>query len=201
MLTIITVLNFDSILTTFLQKFVSHSLFFDYFFSFFSLKGSSILIWVLVIIGVTIIEERKNPGISKRDKQFIFLFSISFLITFLFADIVLKNIFVRPRPTFAEASVGGPFLTIYNHFQLFSTFSCPKDFSFPSAHAATAFAAATALTFFDKKRRGFYYLIAILISYSRIYLGCHYFFDVLFGGLLGLLISKILLKLFNSLIR
>ena len=120
-----------------------------------------------------------------------FLFSISFLLTFLLTDIVLKNIFLRPRPfDFAQ---GKPFLTIYNHFQLFSTFSCPKDFSFPSAHAATAFAAATILTFFDKKHRWFYYTVAILISYSRIYLGCHYFLDVIAGAIIGYIISRLLL--------
>jgi undecaprenyl-diphosphatase len=123
---------------------------------------------------VLILEERKNPGITKQDKKFIFIFSASFLLTFLLSDIVLKNIFMRFRP-------------------LLGSISCPHDFSFPSTHAATAFAAATILAYFDKKRCWFYYIVAILISYSRIYLGCHYFFDVLVGGLLGLIISKIIL--------
>lgn len=196
----ITVLNFDSILTSFLQKLVPHSLFFNYFFTFFSLKGSSILIWILVIIGVTILEERKNPGISKRDKKFIVIFLISFLLTFLITDIVLKNIFLRPRPNIMFGS-GNPTPTPIKLIQpTRPILTCPLDFSFPSAHAATAFAAATVLTFFDKKRRWFYYLIAILICYSRIYLGCHYFFDVGIGGILGFLISSLIIR-FNRLDR
>jgi len=176
------IISLDYFLTDFFNKIIPHNLFFNYLFSFLSLKGSSILIWLLVIILVGILEERKNPGITKQKKKFIILFSVSFLVTFLLADVILKNIFLRPRP-FLESK-------IYN---LGSISSCPKDFSFPSAHAATAFTAATVLTYFDKKRRWFYYFVAILISYSRIYLGCHYFFDVVVGAIIGNVISRLLL--------
>ena len=176
-----TLLSLDYLLTNFFNKLVPHNQFFNYLFSFFSLKGSSILVWLLVIMIIVILEERKNPGISKRDKKFIILFSLSFLLTALLSDIVLKNIFMRHRPI------------LDTKYFILNTFSCPHDFSFPSAHAATAFAAATVLTFFDKKRRWFYYLVAILISYSRIYLGCHYFFDVIFGAIIGYIISRLLL--------
>lgn len=180
------ILNFDTILTKFLGTLIPHSPLFNSFFAFFSLKGSSILVWLLVIIIVVILEERKNPGFSKRDKKFIILFSLSFLITAFLSDIVFKNIFQRSRP----------FIAIYNHLQLFTTnFNCPIDFSFPSTHSATAFAAATVLTFFDKKRCWFYYIIAVVISYSRIYLGCHYFIDVVIGAVLGVAISKLLFRL------
>lgn len=183
------VLSFDSFLTTFLQKFVPHNLFFNYFFSFFSLKGSSILVWLLVMLTVLILEERKNPGITKRDKKFIILFSLSFLLMFIISDIILKNIFMRPRPMLSN------FIRLY---PISSNFICPTDFSFPSTHASTAFAAAAVLTFFDKKRRWFYYLVAILISYSRIYLGCHYFFDVVAGAFIGYLISKLIIGFFPN---
>ena len=181
------IISLDYSLTNFLNQLIPHNSFFNYFFSFFSLKGASILVWILVIAIVVILEERKNPGINKRDKKFIILFSFSFLLTLLFADVILKHIFQRTRP----------FLTLYSHVLLFQA-NCPKYFSFPSGHASTAFAAATVLTFFDKKRNWFYYTIAVLISYSRIYLGCHYFLDVLAGAILGWLISKLILRFSNS---
>jgi undecaprenyl-diphosphatase len=90
----------------------------------------------------------------------------------------LKNFFNRQRPI--------------------STNHCPTDFSFPSGHAATAFSAATVLTFFDKKRRFFYSTIALLIAYSRLYLSCHYFFDVLGGGVLGIIIGKLILNMMKK---
>ncbi|MFA5770036.1 MAG: phosphatase PAP2 family protein [Patescibacteria group bacterium] len=177
------IISLDYFLTNFFNQLVPHNLFFNYFFSFFSLKGSSILVWILVILIVVILEERKNPGVSSRDKKFIFLFSFSFLLTAFLSDIILKNIFLRSRPFFNIGS-GNPTPT---------QFLCPLDFSFPSTHAATAFAAATILTYFDKKHRWFYYSVAIFISYSRIYLGCHYFFDVVFGAIIGWLVSQLLL--------
>ncbi len=65
------------------------------------------------------------------------------------------------------------------------------EYGFVSSHASNAFAVAgfTALFF---KRRWFTYLIfiwAIIISYSRIYLGVHYPLDVICGGMLGLSIG------------
>lgn len=182
-----TLLSLDYFITSFFNKLFPHNDFFNYFFSFFSLKGSSILVWLLVMLIVLVLEERKNPGITKKDKRFIIIFSAAFLLTFLLSDFVLKNIFQRIRP-FLDTK-----------YFILNTFACPKDFSFPSTHAATAFAAATVLTFFDKKRRWFYYSVAILISYSRIYLGCHYFFDIAGGALIGYIISKTVLKaLFNK---
>ncbi len=175
------IISLDYFLTNLFSKLIPHNQFFDRFFSFFSLKGSFIFIWLLVILIVLILEERKNPGITKQDKKFIFIFSTSFLLAFILSDLVLKNIFIRLRP-FLDTK-----------YSILNTFICPTDFSFPSTHAATAFAAATVLTYFDKKRRWFYYTVAVLISYSRIYLGCHYFLDVTTGALIGYLISQLLL--------
>jgi len=187
MLLMVEIVSLDHFLTNFLIKLIPHNVFFDYFFSFFSMRGASILVWLIAIVLTVILEERKHPGISKRDKKFILLFSLSFLMTLLFTDIVLKHIFQRTRPFFG----------LYRQVLLFQA-NCPRDFSFPSGHAATAFAAATVLTFFDKKRRWFYYLVAILISYSRIYLGCHYFMDVIGGAIVGYIISRLLLSVLGT---
>jgi len=166
---------FDIVITNFLKNLLPHNYFFDLFFSFFSLKGNAIFVWILVIIIALFLEEKKHPGISKNDKKFIIAFTLSFLLTAFLVEYLLKNFFNRQRPI--------------------STNYCPIDFSFPSGHAATAFSAATVLTFFDKKRRFFYYTIAFLIAYSRLYLGCHYFLDVLGGGVLGIIISKVILNI------
>lgn len=168
----------DQSITLFLKNIIFHNVFLNYFFSFFSLKGNSIIVWLLVILISLILEERKNPGISRKDKKFIILFSLSFLLTGLIVAFPLKNLFERVRPITSQV------------------FPCPTDYSFPSGHAATAFAAAAILTYFDKKRRWFYYIVALLISFSRIYLGCHYFFDVVVGVFFGWFVSVIILKLF-----
>src|SRR3989339_45823 len=86
MLTMDKIISLDYFLTNLFSKLIPHNQFFDRFFSFFSLKGSFIFIWLLVILIVLILEERKNPGITKQDKKFIFIFSVSFLLTFLLSD-------------------------------------------------------------------------------------------------------------------
>jgi undecaprenyl-diphosphatase len=162
---------------------------FNLIFSFFSLQGNSIFIWILVILTVIFIEEKKRPGFSIKDKKFVIVFLSSFLLTALLTTFVVKNVFRRPRPFFR---------TDYSRYELSKptlTSACPVDFSFPSGHASTAFAAATVLTAFDKRRRWFYYTIAVLISYSRIYLGCHYFLDTVAGAGFGYLVSQIILRL------
>jgi len=62
----------------------------------------------------------------------------------------------------------------------------PGDCSFPSGHAATAFAAATVLFCAGNRWRGPALVFAILIAYSRMYLYVHYPTDVLAGMLLGI---------------
>lgn len=187
----LTLIKFDLLISAVLRLFIPHNNFFNLLFSFFSLRGNSILIWILVIVVAVILEERHNPGVSDRDKKFILIFILSFLSAAILSSFILKNVFRRPRPIYVKQAV-----PIFLNKSTFATNStCPKDFSFPSGHAATAFAAATVLTAFNKKRKWLYYFIAVLISYSRIYLGCHYFFDVLGGALFGYILSKLILKM------
>lgn len=177
------ILSLDFLLTHFFRIIIPHNAILNRVFSFFSLNGNSIVIWIIVIIIVLILEERKNPGLSRKDTKFIFIFLLSFISVTLLVDFPLKNLFQRLRPYTLDMQI------------ITSNFSCPTDYSFPSGHAASAFAAATVLMYFDKKRRWFYLTTAFLISYSRIYLGCHYFFDVVGGAFLGFLFSKLILYL------
>lgn len=57
--------------------------------------------------------------------------------------------------------------------------------SFPSSHAANSFAAATFFAHYYPRFRWIYFAIAVVIAYSRVYVGVHYPFDVLVGALLG----------------
>ena len=67
--------------------------------------------------------------------------------------------------------------------------SCSNSFSFPSNHAINSFTAATLIGLSYKKTAYALYTLAILIGYSRVYLGVHYPSDVLSGALCGILIG------------
>src|SRR5262249_55513672 len=71
----------------------------------------------------------------------------------------------------------------------------PRDPSFPSGHTTIAFAAATVLTYYRPRWAPAFFLLAVAIGYSRVYVGVHYPLDVLGGALLGLLVGGIVIAL------
>lgn len=103
---------------------------------------------------------------------------------------LFKNVFLRLRPCHEPQLEG--LVHLVNG-------KCGGQFGFISSHAANTFGLAIFLIqFLGKKYRYFMVLIllwALIVSYSRIYLGVHYPGDVIvgaaFGSLLGFAISKI----------
>jgi len=106
------------------------------------------------------------------------------MLTILLADQVssgfMKPYFERLRPCHDPQWVG----LIHNYGR------CGGLYGFVSSHAANTFGMATFLTLIlRKKQKGIYWLFlyALVVSYSRIYLGVHYPLDVFFGALVGVL--------------
>jgi len=103
---------------------------------------------------------------------------ISFLLSGLIAQL-LKYAFPMPRPkTLIGDAHYAFFIQGYTHV---------GNASFPSGHTASAFGLATLLSLFCRNKKwGILYLfLAMLVGYSRIYLGQHFLQDVLAGAVAG----------------
>lgn len=117
---------------------------------------------------------------------------ITLIIAIILSDQInsafLKELFGRIRPCHTFENV---------HLLV----NCPISKSFPSSHAVNNFTAATVLSYFYKQYKKIFLFIAIIISYSRVYVGVHYPSDVISGALLGLIIGYLILLIIKRFYR
>jgi undecaprenyl-diphosphatase len=85
---------------------------------------------------------------------------------------ILKNVIDRPRPPSVVPEVD-------------SLLGGTLGSSLPSGHAATSFAGAVVLAYLFPRALPWLVILAVAISFSRVYVGVHYPFDVLAGAVVG----------------
>jgi len=102
---------------------------------------------------------------------------------------LFKNFFERLRPCHDEQ--------IINSMRLVKN-SCGGLYSFFSAHASNSFALASFFFFvyykIIQRKIILFFVLACLVSYSRIYIGVHYPLDIIIGSIFGFVSGFILFK-------
>ena len=96
----------------------------------------------------------------------------------------LKLLYQSPRP-----------FTVLEHVRQLTVPSEPN--SFPSGHSSSTFSVVTVLIWKLRENRIVVALLvafALLIAFSRVYIGVHYPFDVFVGALVGIVSGAIVLK-------
>jgi membrane-associated phospholipid phosphatase len=111
-------------------------------------------------------------------------YAVLFVFLSWIFTVFLKHLFKRPRPKDVHSNV--------NH-KVSSNFK-----SFPSGHATIMFAICSVLFMLDMQNiLQAFIVFAILVSFSRIYLGAHYPSDIIVGIIIGFAGPFILSSLFQ----
>ncbi len=147
--------------------------FLHYFFNIITLLGEKGLPCILFALVLLIIPKTRSKGTHV---------GMALAFNGLLVNVILKNLFERPRP-FWDTVLGGELVT-----DTLFDFMVPHSFAFPSGHTAIVFAAAVATYGIMKKRYSIILtVLAVLVGLSRLYIGVHYPTDVLAGAIAGAL--------------
>ena len=147
--------------------------FLDWLMPFISLLGNSGAIWIMLAVCFLCTKKYRKSGV---------VLCLALLFAFLLGNVTLKPLIGRLRPFSFRPDLA---LLIPS----------PQDFSFPSGHTMSSFAAAAALWKSDRLWGWAAGLLASAVAFSRLYLYVHFPSDVLAGILLGLLAGWLAIRL------
>ncbi len=110
----------------------------------------------------------------KKTRLFGLVCATALIFDLLAVNIIIKPLVARARPfTFRP--------------EILLLVKQPVDFSFPSGHSAVSFAFAIAIGTYSPKYQLWAFVLAALMSFSRLYLYLHYPSDVLAGIAIGII--------------
>lgn len=168
-------LKMDFAVLDFIQKYLRCG-FLDAVLPIITTLGNKGIIWI--VLGVVLL-------LRKRTRRLGIMVLLALAMCLIIGNITLKPLIGRIRPfdinTVMEILI-----------------SKPKDFSFPSGHTMSSFAAATVIFLKNRKAGIGALILASVIGFSRLYLYVHYPSDVLGGLLIGVMIANITVRLFEK---
>jgi undecaprenyl-diphosphatase len=116
-----------------------------------------------------------------RNRRVFPLVALAATLSFAMAsglNVVMKDLVDRSRPP--------------GEMGLDAVVGVPSSPSFPSGHAMTAFAVAAAIALLAPRLRWVVLGVASVVAVSRVYLGVHFWLDVLAGAAFGMAIGALI---------
>ena len=151
------------------------STFLDFIMPFITILGDAGIFWIACSVILMFIPKQRKAGFSM---------GIALIFGVVVCNMILKPLVGRIRPYDYNLEV---LKLNWEDFLIHGKLlvETPHDFSFPSGHTIASFEASVAL-YKNNKRLGIPALIlAVLISFSRMYLYVHYPTDVIASVILG----------------
>lgn len=143
-----------------------------------SALGNYGFVWIVIALILIFFTHRNNVGIS------IF---VAVILSGIITGFILQPIFGQARP--CDAGIGVTAVMGVSR----------TGFSFPSFHAVSSFACATVMAMTAGRNWGTWSIIgAVLISFSRLYLGVEWPLDILVGAIVGVLIGVVSAWVYNQ---
>lgn len=153
-----------------------------------------------------------NPAVLSAESNFLVTFLASLLIWFLFAGLLFLwvvdgrvkkeqalHAFLASVISWSVAQMIKGFFPALRPFEINGspplTITIPQDNSFPSMHAAVAFAISTTLLFHNRKLGIVFVAGALLVALGRVLSNVHFYFDVLVGAVIGIVAAFVLERL------
>lgn len=127
--------------------------------------GDAGIFWIVLAVVLLFFRKTRRAGVTM---------GIALLAMLLFGNTILKPLIQRIRPYDFDTSI---VLIIPPESQ----------YSFPSGHTYSSFAAAVSLFLYHKRAGVAAIVLAALIAFSRLYLMVHYPLDIVGGIVLGIL--------------
>jgi undecaprenyl-diphosphatase len=159
-----------------------HTSFLDGFFLFVSYAGSA---WVIIPLFFVFVLWRT----PKKRRVYILVIAAAALSINAICNAVIKQSVGRERPAFYFSSPKTTSSTEEERsYEVHIVGGVLHDHSFPSGHTNTIFAVATLIVFAFGMKLWPTFLAAMIVAYSRVYLGAHFPLDTLAGACLGIVI-------------
>lgn len=137
--------------------------------------GNAGIIWILLALTCLSVRRWRKCGISM---------ATALILGLLIGNVAIKLLAARERPCW----INPPEVMLI---------AIPKDYSFPSCHTLSSFAASVSLLRYHRKWGTLAVILAALIALTRLYLYVHFPSDVFVGLILGVSIALLACRMNN----
>ena len=160
----------------------NHNTFFDYFFQYYTHAGDG-LIWLPFVLYCIFFR-----------REYLIAAIAGFIISTVLTQFLKRVVYPDELRPFTALSVEFP-------IHIIDGVTMRRVNSFPSGHTGTAFAIALILSLAVNKKSWSVILpvLALLVAYSRVYLGQHYVTDTLAGMVVGIVTAVLSFLIYQKL--